>query len=241
MGAPHRDERVDGRRLRWEQHKRERRDHIIAAAIAVIEEYPPGEEIHVHQIAERAGVARPAVYRHFVDRADLDIAVQTRVLELVTEALDPAVVLTGTIENAILQIVETYVTWADAHPSLHRVGLREGVGTPNSPLRQAITGISDIVTPIIRAGADAFDARLDQDDIDSLDLLVFGLVAEVVGAVRLWLARPERKPSAQALARRMADVVWLQLDGLARARGADIEPGQSIEQLVARALGAQTP
>jgi AcrR family transcriptional regulator len=232
---------IDGRRLRWERHKRERRELIIGAAIELIEEHPPGTDIHVHQIAERAGLARPAVYRHFTDRADLDQAVQQRVLELLRAELDPPVVLVGSIEQVILRIVETYVGWADAHPSLHRVGVREGVGRPGSPLRNAVQFVADIVGPVIIAGAETFGAALDEDDIASIDLLVFGLVSEVVGAVRLWLGREERRPSASALARRLADAVWFQLDGLARKRGAAIDPTLSIEEIVARALGAEAP
>lgn len=239
MSSDEADVPIDGRRLRWERHKRERRELIIGAAIELIEEHPPGTEIHVHQIAERAGLARPAVYRHFTDRADLDQAVQQRALELLLAELNPPEVLVGSIEQVIERIVENYVNWAGAHPSLHRVGVREGVGRPGSPLRKAVQLVADIVGPIITAGAETFGASLDEDDIASIDLLVFGLVSEVVGAVRLWLSREERVPSAPALSRRLADAVWFQLDGLARKRGATIDPTLSIDEIVARALGGE--
>lgn len=236
MGNGQPVEQVDGRRLRWEKHKRERRASIIDAAVALIEEHPPGAEIHVHQIAERAGIARPALYRHFADRADLDVAVQKRALGMLLQELNPQVVVTGTISDVINRIITTYVGWAGEHPALHRVALREGVGRPGSPLRTAVQNVADFVTPLIVAGAETFEAELDPDDVDSLDLLVFGLVSEVVGAVRLWLSRPERRPATDALARRLADAVWFQLDGLARARGAAIDPASSIEEILTRAL-----
>jgi len=237
METPDDDVQIDGRRVRWEEHKRERRDTILAAAVALIEEHPPGAEIHVQQIAERAGIARPAVYRHFADRNDLDLAVQKRALGLLMAELNPQVVLTGTIEEVIRRIIVTYVSWAADHPALHRVGVREGVGRPGSPVRVAVQQVADVVTPLIVAGAATFGATLDDDDLAALDLLVFGMVSESVGAVRLWLGRPELTPSAPALASRLAEAIWFQLEGLARARGATLDPTMSIEDLVARALG----
>lgn len=229
--APH----VDGRRIRWEEHKRRRRQLIIDAAVAVIEEHPPGTAIHVQQIAERAGLARPAVYRHFTDRADLDRAVQQQAIGQLLAELDPEVILRGTVEQVILRIVETYVTWAGDHPALHRVAVREATGADGgNPLRAAVQQIADLVHQLFSVGAETLQISLDDDDRAALDPFIFGLVAQAVGTVRHWLARPERTPSAPELARRMADSVWFLIDGHARARGGVIDPTMNLEDIVAR-------
>jgi AcrR family transcriptional regulator len=237
QAAPH----VDGRRVRWEEHKRERRQLIIDAAVAVIEEHPPGTQIHVQQIAERAGLARPAVYRHFTDRADLDRAVQTQVIGLLLAELDPGVILQGSVEQVILRIVETYVTWAGDHPALHRVAVREASGAEGAnPMRAAVQQIADLVHQLFAAGAEALGITLDEDDRDALDPIIFGLVSQAVGTVRHWLGRPERTPSARALARRMADSVWFLIDGHARARGGVIDPSMNLEDIVAAVLAGSS-
>jgi AcrR family transcriptional regulator len=234
---------VDGRRVRWEEHKRERRQLIIDAAVAVIEEHPPGTQIHVQQIADRAGLARPAVYRHFADRADLDRAVQTQVIRLLLSELDPGVILEGSVEQVILRIVESYVTWAGDHPALHRVAVRDASGADGAnPLRAAVQQIADLVHRLFAVGAESLGITLDADDRDALDPFIFGLVSQAVGTVRLWLGRPERTPSASALARRMADSVWFLIDGHARARGGVIDPTMNLEDIVAATLaGSPTP
>lgn len=227
--APH----VDGRRVRWEEHKRRRRQTIIDAAVAVIEEHPPGTAIHVQQIAERAGLARPAVYRHFTDRADLDRAVQQQAIGQLLAELDPEVILQGTIEQVILRIVETYVTWASDHPALHRVAVREAAGAEGgNPLRAAVQQIADLVHQLFSAGAETLGLALDDDDRAALDPFIFGLVAQAVGTVRHWLARPERTPSAPELARRMADSVWFQIDGHVGARGGVIDPTMNLADVL---------
>ncbi len=70
----------DGRQARWDKHNQARRQAILDAALAVVEAGAPGAEFHVQQIADRAGLSRTVVYRHFADRADLDQAVQTEML-----------------------------------------------------------------------------------------------------------------------------------------------------------------
>jgi AcrR family transcriptional regulator len=231
------DGHVDGRRVRWEEHKRERRRLIIDAAIAIIEQHPPGTAIHVQQIAQRAGLARPAVYRHFTDRADLDRAVQQQVIGLLLAELDPGVILQGTVEKVILRIVEAYVTWAGDHPALHRVAVREYPGAEGgNPQRAGVHQIADMVHQLLAVGAETLGITLDSDDQDALDPFIFGLVSQAVGTVRHWLGRPERRPSAAALARRMADSVWFLIDGHARARGGVIDPSMNLEDIVAAAL-----
>jgi AcrR family transcriptional regulator len=239
VGTSDADDRIDGRRARWDDHKRERRTAILDAAIEVIEAHEAGAEIHVQEIAERAGIARPVIYRHFADRSDLDRAVQQRAIEMLLDELDLVALLEGTIGDVIDRIVGTYVAWAGSHPALHRVGVREGLGNSGSPLRGAIEGVADVIRPLIQAGAEQFGAKLTQDDLDSLDLLVFALVSSVVGAVRLWLSRPERLPTPEALTRLLADNVWFQLQGLARTRGGDIDPRGPIADIVVAALAAR--
>lgn len=235
-------ERADGRRARWEQHKLERRRLILEAAVRVVERQPPGEEFHVHQIAEEAGLPRTAVYRHFSDRADLDRALREFVMGQVMEQLMAQFTLQGTIEEIILRIIETYVTWAAEHPALHRLGdtAAVGMGDPG-PLHQFIQQIADQLHMLIELGAGALDVRLSEADTEALDLLVFGLVAQGMGAVRHWLWRPVQRPPAKELSKLLADIVWFQLEGLARARGVELDPKVPLDSLLAERLGGARP
>lgn len=63
---------VSGYEARWEQHNAERRGHILQAAVALLEESPPGAEISMVRIAERAGVAKSVMYRQFAGKDELD-------------------------------------------------------------------------------------------------------------------------------------------------------------------------
>lgn len=225
--------RPDGRRVRWEQHNSERRRQILDAAVAVLESSAPGTEIHVRQIAERAGVGRPVVYRYFADRADLDRAVQGHVLDQLRDAVAAEVSLSGTIEQIIRRIVGGYVGWAAAHPALHRVAEQDRTsGRDVGELEVVVKQIVDLVAGLFTSAMELLHVELADDDLATLDPLIFGLVGQVFGAVRRWLWRPEREPSAEALADALARAIWFEISGLAADRGVYLDPAMPLDELL---------
>lgn len=219
----------DGRQARWARHNQERRQQIIAAAVAVIAEREPGAELHVQQIAQRAGVNRTVVYRYFEDRADLDLAIQRAIVARLWEQLLPAVTLDGTVPQIIDRIVGTYVGWAVGHPALHHVVDHDyGSGA----LEQALDEIAREIGGIVSFAIAAFGGTLDFDEAE-LDPLMHGLVGAVFGSVRRWLNRPQRALSAERLQTTVSQSVWFVLDGHARAAGVTLDPGLTVTELLA--------
>lgn len=231
--------RQDGRQARWDRHNQERRQQILDAAIAVVEAHEPGAEVHVQQIAERAGLSRTVVYRHFSDRADLDRAVQTAIVDDLSGELLPAVTLDGTIPQIIERIVSTYVSWAVAHPALHRLAEQDSSADGTGPLQQGIERIAHQVVELISTAVELLGVEMSQDESDAVDPLVFGLVGAVFSAVRRWMARPERTPSAPVLVSLVTDSVWFILDGHARSLGLSLHRDQPVEELLAAAAGGR--
>lgn len=231
--------RTDGRQARWDRHNEQRRQAILDAAIAVVEEGEPGAEVHVQQIAERAGLNRSVVYRHFEDRADLDRAVQTEILETLWTRLLPAVTLDGTIPEIVERIVSIYVGWAVAHPALHRLAEHELPGDGAGPLQQGIERIADQVSALILVAVDALELEVTDDERAAIDPLVFGLVGAVFGIVRRWMSKIERTPPADVLVELTTRSVWLLLQGHALTLGLEIDPDVPVEELLASQASAQ--
>ncbi|GAA3830664.1 TetR/AcrR family transcriptional regulator [Nocardioides panacisoli] len=221
---------IDGRSLRWESHNAERREQVLAAAVELLEEQPPGAEIHVQQIAERAGLARTVVYRLFNSRADLQRAVQLRVVEMIRGVLEVNFELTGSADEIIRGIVGSYVDWVAEHPQLHDMAERElGDGEPGE-LERAIDVLGKELSELLQAGAALLDNDLDDTLIAMLDLLVVGLIGQVRGAVNQWVRRPDRTPSARTLTGLLSRWIWYQIDGQARELGVVVDPTRPIEQ-----------
>lgn len=218
----------DGRQSRWEKHNEERRQHILDAAIEVLESAAPGAESHVQQIAQQAGLNRTVVYRHFTDRADLDRAIQAQILGDLASRLLPAVTLDGTVNEIIRRIVTTYVDWVVEHPALHRFAEQKSSG----PMEHGIHQIAGVLVEVLETAIEMLGAELDDDDRAAVDPLAYGLVGAVLGAVRRWVSRPEAVPSAAQIAELLSESVWHILDGHARRLGLEIDPDLPIEDLL---------
>ena len=232
--------KTDGRQVRWDRHNQVRRQHIIDAAIEVLGETEPGGEVHVQQIADRAGLSRTVVYRHFTDRADLDAAVQGAVLELLRAELVPALSFEGTPVEIIRRIVAAYVGWAVAHPALHEFGQADPPGQRSTQgpgqMERAIGHIAGQVEDLINVGVEVLHVQLEEHEREGLDPLVFGLVGAVFTSVRRWLARPERLPTAEQLVDLVTEAIWFQIAGMARARGVELDPDTPVERLLEAAF-----
>ena len=234
-GAP----RGDGRRQRWSEHNEQRRRDILAAAIAEAEANEPGTHVHVQQIAERAGVTRTVVYRHFADRAELDRAVQAAIVDELSAELLPTVSLQGTIPEIVERIVARYVSWAVAHPALHRLAEQDTGLDVAGPLHQGIERIAQQAADLITAAVDAVGLQPTDDERAAIDPLVFGLVGAVFSAVRRWLSKPQREPAAPVLVALVTQSVWHILNGHARSLGLVLDPKQPVEELLAGAARAE--
>ncbi len=227
---------TDGRQRRWDQHKLQRRRVVLTAALAVIEDAGPGEEVHVQQIADRAGLSRTVLYRHFADRADLDRAIQTDIVDQVTGEILPVLSLDGTPIEVIRRIVAAYVGWAAAHPALHRYVELDVPGEGPSPLSRMVEQVATQIEALIAAGAELLDVPLDDNLRIGLDPLVFGMVGAGMGAVRRWTGQTHRV-SAEVLIDLVSRSIWWQIAGLAAAQGAEIDPDRPLQELFGAEAG----
>ncbi len=228
----HATERPDGRQARWDRHNHERQQHIVDSAIAVIEENAPGTHVHLQQIADRAGLTRSVIYRHFADRAGLDRAVRTAVVDSLADELLPAVTLDGTIPDIVERVVSRYVGWALAHPSLHRLAESDPSAGPTGPLQRGLERIADQVGTVVVTALDALGVQLRDEERTMIDPLAFGLVGAVFSAVRRWLVLGEERPPAPVLVTSLTDSVWYLLEGHAHALGVTLHRDQPVQALL---------
>jgi AcrR family transcriptional regulator len=119
-GAGPGDERAqDGRRLRWTEHRVQRRAGFVAAGAAAIDRFGP--DASAEQIAETARVSRTVLYRYFRDREDLRQAIADHVVQAVLDSVLPKLAFTPetTPREIICAAIEVVVGWLDEHPNLY--------------------------------------------------------------------------------------------------------------------------
>jgi AcrR family transcriptional regulator len=108
----------DRRDSRWDEHRRARREQLVAAAVAAVGRHGAG--VGMEEIAAEAGTSKTVVYRHFADRGELHLAVCQRVAGQLLPKLREAIG-GGTGPRAMVAAaIETYLAFLEADPELYR-------------------------------------------------------------------------------------------------------------------------
>jgi AcrR family transcriptional regulator len=197
----------DGRRRRWEEHKRARREEFVAAALCAIREH--GEDVSLDDIAAEAGVSKSVLYRHFHDKADVFRAVLDRIasdlfLPRVATSLlveqDDQELLRATISSYIGLVVQepALYRFVFTHNSLGRKG--DFVATMEDAIAQALSAL--MADRLRRAGADSGGA----------EPWAYGVVGMVQLASHRWVDHPTM--SAEALVDYLCTLAWQGLSGV---------------------------
>ncbi|MGW0122557.1 TetR/AcrR family transcriptional regulator [Streptomyces sp. NPDC003327] len=226
---------ADGRSTRWNAHKARRQSELIDAAVAAIEDEGPG--VGVKQIADRLGLPRSVVYRHFKDRADLDELIRRRIVDSLMADLAPTLEPDGTVIEAIRRSVDAYLDWIGRHPRLHAF-LGTGAAAPGdgggvvAGTKAAIAvRVGETFSTVLKAlGADAVPAPA----------IAVGIVGFVDATVNHWLAdrHPDLAPglTPALTGERLADLltcsIWSILDGNLRALGIVLSPDRPMSELL---------
>lgn len=212
----------DGRNARWDEHRATRRDAILTAAIEAID--VASGTIGVAAIADRAGVPRSLVYRHFENRDDLDERIRIRIVDELMSGLAPALDARGTVIDAIRSAIATYVRWVDDHPNLQQF-LGTGSATRRRTGSRVVTGTKTAIAVQLTALVDAELTRhADATASGESENLAFGIVGLVDGAVNRWVAQPGSHGSADELIDFLTDAVWSVLASSAERLGVPLNP-----------------
>ncbi|MGE2817965.1 TetR/AcrR family transcriptional regulator [Mycobacterium heidelbergense] len=203
------------------------RDRIRDAARAVIEEHGP--DALTSQIAKRAGLARPNVYRHFASKDDLDLAVAVSAYEELRAEIRTRLDHCDTPLDVIRAPIATQVTWAQGHQNLYRFLVSRGhlCSAQRTPKR------SDFAAELAAAGARYFPHIA--DDPDAAEGIVVALIGLVDACVLRWLGRPVETP--ERLIDDLTAHAWLIVDHHLRGFGVSPDPlsplarGQQVDRL----------
>src|SRR6476646_1408422 len=96
----------------------QRRATMVQAAMDAVRAHGPG--VSVAQIAAAAGITKPVLYRHFVDRADLQRAVGQEAAALLLARLAPTLAAVGDSRAAVRAIVDAFLGGIEDEPDLWR-------------------------------------------------------------------------------------------------------------------------
>ena len=182
----------DGRRSRWTEHRRARREELVGAAVEAVRR--TGPDFAVDDVARSAGVSKTVIYRYFADKDELVDAVLERISRTV---LLPR--LLGEIEAehdddraGLRAVLAAFVSLIEDEPELYRF----------AHARMGRSERADLVTATEHRIADAlaalFARRLDAAGRPSAAATTWAYA--VVGMVQVtahWWSTSRRLPAAE--------------------------------------------
>lgn len=118
----------DGRSTRWEEHRSARRKELAVAARKAVHLY--GTDISMDEIATFAGTSKSIVYRYFVDKNGLQLAVSEEVMQDIRATLHKAVTSASTPYESVRAMVATYLEMIEHSPNVYHFVTRGEVGLP---------------------------------------------------------------------------------------------------------------
>ena len=200
---------ADGRRLRWTEHRAQRRAGFVAAGAEAVDRFGPGA--NAEQIAAVAGVSRTVLYRYFRDREDLRQAIADHVVRAVLESVQPKLRLTAqtTPREIITATVGEIAGWLDEHPNLYHFLRSRRTG---ASLDSVEGTLADHVAALLKTvmAVLGLDSKVAEPG-------AYGLVGFVEATGGWWLEH--RTLSRQRFVELVSTGVWHVLEGTARDFG----------------------
>jgi len=144
----------DGRASRWTEHRRARREDLVAAAVEAVRRVGP--ELGVDDVARSAGVSKTVIYRYFSDKDELLDAVLERIARVVLLPRLRAELAADHPDDrtALRAVIAGFVALVDEEPQLYRFGCAQA----GRPRREDLVADSERV--VGQALEDVLRARL---------------------------------------------------------------------------------
>ncbi|MER7274357.1 TetR/AcrR family transcriptional regulator [Dactylosporangium sp. NPDC000244] len=106
-----------------QQRSRDKRDRVLAAAAALLQELP-FDDIGTRQIADRAGVSVGSLYRFFPDKDAIFYALSATWLDKVLDLMDGQLAAPPpTVAELVNRVVEAFAEFFRAEPGYRQVSL----------------------------------------------------------------------------------------------------------------------
>jgi len=230
--------KVDARSERWRDHRKKVRAEIVDAAFAAIDR--DGPQVSLREIAAQAGTAKPKIYRHFNDKADLFGAIGKRLRDMLVAAIFPTIDLaTDPTREVVRRCVAEYVALVEQHPNVLRFVL---AGRFPEPAESTTRGLNE-GREITLAIAQMFNNEMRDLNLDpaSLELAAAACFGSASTATDWWLGPDSNSAPRMPTEKFVAHLTTIMLGtiaGVADLLAIDLDPDRPLRSATPRNVAA---
>ncbi|MFD4368615.1 TetR/AcrR family transcriptional regulator [Rhodococcus sp. NPDC058521] len=203
-------EKPDGRKRRWREHKIARRAELVDGTIAAIR--LRGRDVGMDEIASEIGVSKTVLYRYFADKSDLTNATMVRYVETI---LAPRIyaAIGGHLDEFELTeaTISAYVETVAADPELYLYVMANSSGAGQDVVADSERMIAELLSTVL-------GERLRNMDMDSGGSVPwsYGIVGSVQLATHWWISN--RSMSSEDLISYLTMMIWGGIAGIASVK-----------------------
>ncbi|WP_280253096.1 TetR/AcrR family transcriptional regulator [Nocardia abscessus] len=211
--------RVDARTERWREHRKKVREEFVDAAFRALDKFGPG--VSMGDIAKEAGAAKPKLYRHFEDKADLYNAIVDRVRDMLWERIMTSFDLTGDSAGELVRrAASEYALVVARQPNVFRFMLHSHFTQRSDDTGRALQSARQSAE---RAAA-LFAGAMDSESVRVADaeLVIYSIFGAVASATDWWLGANRLEPPAmpvEQFAAYLSEIIFALVAASARLHG----------------------
>ena len=194
---------VDRRSTRWDDHRAARRTELVRIARRTV--HRQGPDVSMDEIATAAGTSKSIVYRYFVDKTGLQVAVGEAVVSQMHAALDEAGRTAATPREGLRAMIDTYLEMVEASPNVYWFVTRPVTEDASAPLGHFLDRVAELIA---RPFAQVLTAGT--RDPGLADVWAAGAVGFVRGTGEWWLTHRDEDgvPGRFELTERVTAWLW---------------------------------
>ncbi|WP_255684343.1 TetR family transcriptional regulator [Pseudonocardia sp. TRM90224] len=181
---------------------------MVRAAIDAVRTHGPG--VSVAEIAAMAGITKPVLYRHFVDRADLQRAVGQEAAAMLMGRMGPEMANTDREPIELVRgVIDAFLQGIENEPELWRFVVHHPI--ERAPGAEIVDDARERIARVLTA---LIGERMREFGLDSggAEVWAQGMVGMVQSAGDWWLER--RTMSRTAVTGYLTTIVWGGITGV---------------------------
>ncbi len=117
-----------------------RKAEIVAAMLRLADELGP-DRLTTNDVAKAVGLTQPGIFRHFLTKQDLWLAVAAHITATLTEAWDKVLAEQTTPQDRVAALIRVQLHQIAANPAIPAILHSRELHTENAPLRAQFVGL----------------------------------------------------------------------------------------------------